>query len=255
VAVSAAVAEAVARAEAEAQARAETEAREAFAAAAAAYGGAAPELQQVSLALTRRRAELAEVERMLSERSAELNTLVASMHDRSMAPEPDREQIPQLDRVGAASAKPIADFTGLDTDLAKIREVLHPGLGRTEPAALTAPDSALTLVLFDSGSATLSVGGRTRIIAAAETLAAMGPTRVRIQAHTDTLGSAEGNAALARARAEAVAAVFVEAGMSREMIDIAALGETPDALPIATPDGVSEPLNRRVGIYPEPTTS
>jgi outer membrane protein OmpA-like peptidoglycan-associated protein len=250
-AVSAAVAEAVARAESEAQARAESEAREAFAAAAAAYGSAAPELQQVSLMLTRRRGELAEVERTLSERSAELNMMVASLHDRSISPELD----PELVTTEATSTKPVADFADLDADLAKIREVLHPGLGRTEPAALTAPDTALTLVLFDSGSATLSMGGRTRIMAAAEALTAIGPTRVRIQAHTDTLGSAEGNARLARARAEAVATVFVEAGMDREMIDIAALGETADALPVATPDGVSEPLNRRVGVYTVPTTS
>jgi outer membrane protein OmpA-like peptidoglycan-associated protein len=57
---------------------------------------------------------------------------------------------------------------------------------------------------------------------------------------------------LSRARAEAVAAVLVAAGVPADLIDVEAFGETEDMLPVPTPPGVSEPLNRCVGIFPEP---
>ena len=72
---------------------------------------------------------------------------------------------------------------------------------------------------------------------------------------TDTVGAADANAALARARAEAVARVFTEAGLPADAIEIAALGEAPDTLPVVTPDGTAEPLNRSVGIYPVSLTN
>ncbi len=105
-------------------------------------------------------------------------------------------------------------------------------------------------VHFESASASLTPGGLNRALQAAERLSASKNIgRIRIAGHTDTLGSPTANRALGQARAEAVADVFVQAGLSREMIEIVGFGETPAMLPVPTADGVAEPLNRCVGIY------
>ena len=72
---------------------------------------------------------------------------------------------------------------------------------------------------------------------------------IRVTGHTDTTGPASVNLELSRARAQAVADLFVEAGLPRDRIEIAPMGETASVLPIPTDDGVSEPLNRCVGIF------
>lgn len=69
---------------------------------------------------------------------------------------------------------------------------------------------------------------------------------VRVDGHTDTVGSAEENRALSRRRAEAVAAALVREGVPWEDIEINGHGETLLARPTA--DETPEPLNRRVNI-------
>lgn len=115
-----------------------------------------------------------------------------------------------------------------------------------------APSNApITEVHFELNSASLTPGALQRAHEAAARLQTMKVSKVRIAGHTDTTGSASQNQALSSARAEAVADIFVQAGLSREMIEIVGFGETQDMLPISTADGISEPLNRCVGIYVE----
>jgi outer membrane protein OmpA-like peptidoglycan-associated protein len=85
-------------------------------------------------------------------------------------------------------------------------------------------------------------------------LADMAVLRVRLVGHTDRVGSAARNRALAEARARAVADFLVAAGVPGALIEAAGLGE--DDLPVATDDGVAEPLNRSVAIIavPRPTS-
>ena len=74
--------------------------------------------------------------------------------------------------------------------------------------------------------------------------------RVRLVGHTDRVGGAAANRRLAARRAAAVADFLVGAGVPRDLIEIDDAGEAD--LPVATADGVPEPLNRSVAIIPVP---
>lgn len=120
---------------------------------------------------------------------------------------------------------------------------------QSEPA--TPSNAPITEVHFELNSASLTPGALQRAHEAAARLQNMKFSKVRIAGHTDTTGPASRNQVLSNARAEAVADIFVQAGLPRQMIEIVGFGETHDMLPISTADGISEPLNRCVGIYVE----
>lgn len=144
-----------------------------------------------------------------------------------------------------AAAKPMSPLPPVGTATAASAEASTDG----RLASAGAPGLPLVEVHFETASARLTPGGRLRALAAASVLVARDPARIRVTGHTDTTGPAEINLALSRARAEAVADLFVEAGLPRDRIEIAPMGETASVLPIPTGDGVSEPLNRCVGIF------
>ncbi len=106
-------------------------------------------------------------------------------------------------------------------------------------------------VHFELNSAKLTPGALMRAREAADRLQTMKFSKIRISGHTDTTGNVGRNRALSNARAEAVAEIFVQSGLSRQMIEIVGFGETYDMLPVSTGDGISEPLNRCVGIFVE----
>jgi outer membrane protein OmpA-like peptidoglycan-associated protein len=65
--------------------------------------------------------------------------------------------------------------------------------------------------------------------------------------HTDRVGTDPFNDALALQRAEAVRATLIGRGIAPQSVVAAGRGKREPAVP--TPDGVPEPLNRRVEIY------
>ena len=69
---------------------------------------------------------------------------------------------------------------------------------------------------------------------------------VQVIGHADRVGSVADNDILARTRADSVSKILVEAGIPADLIAVSSRGEREPA--IATPDGVAEPLNRRVEI-------
>jgi outer membrane protein OmpA-like peptidoglycan-associated protein len=64
--------------------------------------------------------------------------------------------------------------------------------------------------------------------------------------HTDTTGTARSTAQLGLRRANAVRTILVSAGLTASAVAVASPGEAE--LLVRTPDGVSEPRNRRVEI-------
>ena len=70
--------------------------------------------------------------------------------------------------------------------------------------------------------------------------------RIDVVGHTDRAGSVEYNRALSKRRADAVRDALANSGVTAGRIDEAALGELVSD--VETPDGVREPLNRRVEI-------
>jgi outer membrane protein OmpA-like peptidoglycan-associated protein len=98
--------------------------------------------------------------------------------------------------------------------------------------------------LFDS--ADLTPGARRNTQAAADLIKQAAPQRVKVIGFADTLGSETYNDQLSYGRAQSVAEVLIESGVSRDSIEVSSLGESK--LPAATLDNVAEPLNRCVSI-------
>jgi outer membrane protein OmpA-like peptidoglycan-associated protein len=71
----------------------------------------------------------------------------------------------------------------------------------------------------------------------------LGPIKLYVAGHTDTVGKADYNLGLSRKRAQAIAGWFRKNGLR---IPIAFEGYGEQALRIATPDNTDEPRNRRV---------
>ena len=114
----------------------------------------------------------------------------------------------------------------------------------------TPPPPSATVVepilYYETGSATPREGNRRNLESIIEYALRPDVTAVIIRAHTDSVGPAEANRALAQARGQSVADRLVAEGVSPAIVRIDARGETQPARPTA--DGVAEPINRRVWV-------
>lgn len=99
---------------------------------------------------------------------------------------------------------------------------------------------------FDVGQAALGAEGRAVVEQAAAYLLRFGPGVIRLEAHTDSSGSAAANDRLALRRAETVRDQLAALGVDPTRVLIEVRGERNPA--VATEDGVEEALNRRVVI-------
>ena len=79
-------------------------------------------------------------------------------------------------------------------------------------------------------------------------MAACGWSGLTVTGHTDRSGSDSYNMALSERRAEHVRDLLTSVGASAASVNVVAKGESSPAKP--TPDGVKEPLNRRVEVTP-----
>ena len=114
-------------------------------------------------------------------------------------------------------------------------------------AAAAAPAPARTfLVFFDWNRADLTQRARQIIGEAAQARTRQAVTRIEVNGHTDTSGSARYNQGLSERRANAVAAELVRLGVPRNEITTRGFGQSQLLVP--TPDNVREPQNRRVEI-------
>jgi outer membrane protein OmpA-like peptidoglycan-associated protein len=101
-------------------------------------------------------------------------------------------------------------------------------------------------VLFDTGRATLKPGAMAVIERLAAYMQSNPQTRLVIEGHTDSTGSAATNEALSQRRADAVASALIQRGVSAQNLN--AVGKGPD-LPVAsnaTAEGRQQ--NRRVEV-------
>ena len=189
---------------------------------------------------------------------------------RSRAPS---EEPPQPDRESALRPSSAADDpepTGAGEPLEEDAMLPEAGMGgryqpwnEDEPAqssrgaqAAVPSDEAMSAagepikiaeVHFDSGSAQLTPGGERRTLDAIARIRSMAPAKVRVVAFTDRVGDPAYNLVLSKERALAVAAVLERTGLPREMVEVVGSGE--EGVPVPTPDGVPEPLNRSAGIF------
>ncbi len=123
----------------------------------------------------------------------------------------------------------------------------HMGTSASAPHAV-APASSLT-VQFRTGSADLTPQAIQQLSELGKALSssAMSGFRFRIEGHTDTVGTKEGNMALSEQRAQAVAE-FLEKkfNISRDRVEPVGMGA--EHLLVPTPDQTAEPRNRRVQV-------
>lgn len=218
------------------------------------------------------RAEITRLTTLLAEREAAYDRIARTLSGRGS----------ELERLTGLLAERDADLTALraeietlraeaafDAELTALKSDPDPSAAPTEAALAEAAEldvvfdagkapaeyppqagEPLTAIHFDPSSSRLSPGGRAHAAAAAVTLADMGVTRIRIVGYTDRVGGPARNRALAEARARAVAAFLIDAGLPGAMIETAGMGEAD--LPVTTDDGVAEPLNRCVEIVVTP---
>lgn len=222
-------------------------------------------LQELEDLIEIRSVELERIEVLLAEKGIELQEVVAALrtgdYDQLSALDDKMQAFtdPSTDPVEASlqTGLPNADSGAADfsVDIRKIGEIIQKARIEANPVANSETDRLLVEIHFEVGSSDLTIGGQTRAMVAAETVSEMKLQAIRIEAHSDTTGPAEVNARLSEARANSVARIFAEAGIPESAIQVVAVGEDPGRLPVATPDGTPEPLNRTVAVYPVALTN
>jgi outer membrane protein OmpA-like peptidoglycan-associated protein len=117
-------------------------------------------------------------------------------------------------------------------------------------AAVAAPPPCATklpiLFYFEWNVATPPADAAGVAQSAAQQMQACGWKTLNVAGHADTSGSTAYNQKLSEERAKNVADLLHNAGVPAEAMTVQAFGETRPAVP--TPDGVREPLNRRVEV-------
>lgn len=229
---------------------------------AAKLAAAEAEIGRLTERLAAAEAENAELRSTIALHDTVLATLNATVADRDAALTDVRGQLAANEIELAALRDQVealrkpADF---DQALTAMKLAGGPSAARIEPAAVApvhsfSPSSAappadgpLVEVQFDFASAALTPGGQERATLAAAALAGMVLDEVRVIGHTDRVGRPEANRRLAARRADAVAQFLVEAGLPADIIVTDGAGEA--GAPVATDDGVPEPLNRSVLIF------
>ncbi len=101
-------------------------------------------------------------------------------------------------------------------------------------------------LLFDTGSDALDADSQQIAERIGKGLVELGIDKLRVEGHTDNVGSAQYNQALSLKRAEAVAKALASAGLPLDRIEVRGLGKDKPIVDNATPEGRSQ--NRRVAV-------
>lgn len=134
---------------------------------------------------------------------------------------------------------------------------MRTALGGSEAAAVSREGDLLAVtfkgdVTFDTGSATVRPGLYSEIDRVANVLKQYPDTVIRVEGHTDSVGSETSNMELSKRRATAVKNLLVQRGVADSRIEVVGFGET---MPVATNDNeVGRSKNRRVEIKIAPQT-
>ena len=113
-----------------------------------------------------------------------------------------------------------------------------------EPTTPRVRDPVTATLYFDLMSADLTAEANELLGATVADINRRRVTRISVSGYTDTAGTSAYNLPLSNRRAYRVRAALVALGFQPADIDVDWFGET--RLARATPDGVREPLNRRV---------
>lgn len=165
------------------------------------------------------------------------------------------EQSAQVARAQAQSAQAQAQFAQTQAQSAQAlaaAEAERANRLQRELADLAAKPTEQGLVvmlqdvLFDTGQATLKEGAQSKLDTLATVLKNHPERRVLVAGFTDSVGSAESNLALSRARAESVRNALMARGVPAERIDTRGHGEARPVASNSTQAGRQQ--NRRVEV-------
>jgi OmpA-OmpF porin, OOP family len=161
-------------------------------------------------------------------------------------------------RLPATAGRAVADFdcwleqqeeNFQPDDIAACRDAVYAALAELEaPVEEALPDrvSLSADVLFDFDRAEIKPEFTDEIDAAADLLLANPDVTVRIDGHTDNIGTLEYNQGLSERRAEAVASYLQNRGVSRDRMTVAGFSFTQPVADNSTAEGRAQ--NRRVEI-------
>lgn len=102
------------------------------------------------------------------------------------------------------------------------------------------------LLYFHSGTTKLRDDSRPLLPKVLQAIKDRQSTDVSVVGHADREGNRKWNFTLSRMRAQAISAQLRQMGVGKELMEITSHGEENPLVP--TPDGVSEPRNRRVEV-------
>ncbi len=130
----------------------------------------------------------------------------------------------------------------MDRQEAELRNVV----AASESASITRTQNVLTAtfksnMFFDTNSSTLKPGAYSELDRVAKVLRDYPQTRIRVEGHTDTKGSAEYNMVLSEKRAQAVGNALIQRGIDPSRMQMIGFGESQ-------PVSSSDADNRRVNI-------
>jgi outer membrane protein OmpA-like peptidoglycan-associated protein len=155
--------------------------------------------------------------------------------------------------IGAAAGALAGGIAGhaIGSYMDRQEQEMRQSLANVESASIRREQDILAVtfkadVLFDTGSATLKPGGYDEINRVARVLNNYPQTLVRVEGHTDAVGSDSSNQVLSERRAEAVKTALVAQNVDPNRIETIGFGKSK---PIATNDTeAGRQLNRRVNI-------
>lgn len=121
-------------------------------------------------------------------------------------------------------------------------------LQRDAGAAIAAQPRAprIFLLYFEAGDAQINPASQALLPEILAEVKSRPVPELSIVGHTDTVGSAEQNAALSLRRAELVGQLLKDAALAAQQVEITSHGE--HNLLVPTPDETAEPRNRRVEV-------
>jgi len=143
-----------------------------------------------------------------------------------------RPYVESVQRSGYHRAKPIIE--------AEVRQRYAAALAAQPPRGRS------FMVYFDTASDSPLADSMALLQQVSEEIAIRPAAEIVIIGHTDRVGSEADNEALSMRRVESVHALLLAAGIENAVIETAYRGEREPL--VATPDGVSDPMNRRVEI-------
>jgi outer membrane protein OmpA-like peptidoglycan-associated protein len=197
----------------------------------------------------------AERARLISQATAEDAERARSLAEQSRLREVESAKTAEQAREEAEQARALAESSARAADLSRKEAELASEQAQSlrrqlENLQLRQTESGVVVtlgdVLFEVGQAELKEEAQSSLVEVVDLLQSEPEKKIRIEGHTDSVGSASANIELSRQRADSVLAMLVALGVDGSRVTTAGMGED---FPIASNDTEEgRQRNRRVDV-------